>query len=349
MKTGFLLVLTFLISAASVFAQCTGSGSYVVVEGETLMLTAPQFTTLNTASWRITIGDTRGFPAGNIFSNAAGCSVNFSLPIVGNYTVAVNSSTGATTTMSVEVIDILKNRGFGHQCYVIDTSNCADIYVYGDVEATRFIDASELYSYNTIHSYGSLSVGDYATPQVFMSKSLVKLPNTSITGDLNVLGVISNSAGWLNLGSARVLGSLNVSGSTYLYRVNTISNAGNPINITGDVNAFGELFVNNQITAGNATVFGSLLVSGGSVTADNLVVKQSAVVDGNVRVTGAEDRLMGPVNIRPACDTVSPRIYQSGADMVIEIGDPTNKCVAGQVCLVGSDCASGVCNNKICT
>ncbi len=347
-KTALIIVLTFLLSAIAVNAACSGSASYQTVEGEQVRLTSPSFDQVT--NWRITAGNTRGFPLQSVFLNKTGCSANFDLPMVGNYTITVDNALGAgTATMLVEVRDVLQYIGFGHQCYVIDTSNCADIYAYGDVQATQFIDAAEIYAYDRIHSYGSVSVGNYVSPQVLINTSYARLPATTVTGDLNVRGVIrSGGVGLLTLSSADIINSLTVHGSTTLRRVTSISNAGNPIAVNGSANVSGNVNVNNNLSAGNATVSGAL--TAGQATTNNLLVRQKAIVEGNVRVTGAEDRIMGPVNLKQACDSVSPRMYRdSNGDFVIEIGNPASKCASGQACFENSDCASGTCTLGVCS
>jgi len=342
MKKIFLYVIVLLIGISSVYAQCAGNSSYQTVQGNTISLTSPSFNSVN--NWRVTT-DTHGYSQNDIFSNPSGCTVDFFMPLTGSYTIMADNAAGAgSVSMTVTVQDVLATTGFGHQCYVIDTTDCADIYAYGDIVSTGSLDAAEIYSYGRIHSDESISVGNYVSPSVFMNTTFVSLPETYITSNLDVLGMIRGTSGVTIDDDTSITGSLVVSGSTVLYQISSISNNGNPITFVGNVTNIGDLLVTGTLTSGNSTVLGSMIVTGDISSNGDVSASGDVVASGNVRVTGADDSLQGAVNLIGACDARSARVYSTGSNVVMEIGNPSATCASGQPCTVNADCSSGNCN-----
>jgi len=347
MKKLLLLPFFLLLLALGVNAQCAGSSSYTMLEGDTITLTSPSFNSVT--NWMV-ISDAHGMADSDIFSNEVGCSADFYLPIAGTYTVQADDAGGSgSVSMTVTVDDVLSTVGFGHQCYVIDTTNCADIYSYGDIVATSFVDAQEIYTYGYIHADQAVLLGGTPlSPSVILNTTFVSIPETYIAGSLEVLGLIKGSSGVTIDDDADITGDLVVSGSTYLYRVNTLSNAGNPITIIGDVDNIGDLVVTGLLNAGNLTVLNSIIAAG-DITANTISATGDIVASGNVRVTGADDRLQGSVNLIGACDARSARIYSSGSNVILELGDTSATCASGEPCTVDADCSSGSCDTSTYT
>jgi hypothetical protein len=286
-KILLLFVLVFLFNIVGALAA-----DYQVVEGESVILTASQ----DVSSW-VLVDEWRGFSAFQTFLNPQESSVEFFYPFPGTYTVSADGE-----TMTIEVLDLVEDYGFGHQCYVIDTFNCGDIGAYGDVMASNSISAGSIISQGRVHSYGAITIGDYTNPEVFMNRTFVKFPSTLITGDLFFSGLISGgSSNVVNVADElHILGDLGVDGDV-------IS--------SGDFYTEGELNVENGVS-----VLGNVIVSG-DAQIGSLDVAGDVSVAGDVYVTDDESRIMGSINFDKDCGDSGPRMYEdSTGDIIIDLG-----------------------------
>ncbi len=347
-KILIILAILLIINSASALAACTGESTVDVIEGIAI-LTASNYDSVE--NWQVTAGDTRNYP--NIFSNEVGCTVTFDLPFPGVYTVSFDNAGGAgTDSIQVTVIDTLDpSVGFGHECYELDMGNCGDIHAYGYIQATESLEAEEMIINSRVHSFNQFSLGDYYAvpyPEVFMNSTFVSLPEVEITHDLDVLGIIKGNAGTVTIEGAQITGDLSVQSSSYLYRLNTIANNGNPITIVGDLDVLGEVLVADLLTTTNLTVLG-LAVVANQLTADSAHIESNIVSDGSIRLTGAEDRFVGHLNLRHSCDSLSPRMYEEGTGIfVIELGDDSILCPDWSLCSWDGDCTSNNCTSGYC-
>ncbi|MFC2136491.1 carbohydrate binding domain-containing protein, partial [Bacteroidota bacterium] len=111
-----------------------------------------------------------------------------------------------------------------------------------------------------------------------------------------------------------------------------------------DLSAVGDLYVDDTLTANNGLAVLSDASISGTATITGNVDAGSAEVAGDVKVTTADGRLMGAVNLRKACDSASPRMYtDSNRNFIIEIGS-SGSCAVGESCVDSTDCASGTCD-----
>lgn len=307
-----MLVLALKVVSAQ---SCGGAATQGPVrQGEGVTLIAPSGVTAGTLTWTITnpiYPSIDSDPFQSAFSNPSGCNVDFNAVRAGTFTIEVTDGT-STGTISIEVEDVLETYGFGHQCYVIDTGNCGDLYTYGDIIALEAISANDIFSYGIVHSYGTITVGG----TVSLAPTLVQLPDTLITGDLDVSGNILDSSDNV------------VDISSNVHMTNNLSVDG--------VTTLSDLLVQAQLTAlAGASILGNLVVTG-DANVDTLSVSQDADVTGSVK---SEGRFMGNLNLRKTCDAASPRMYQENDDFVIELGQ-AGQCTGMEPCESDEDCNS---------
>lgn len=312
-----LLLTIFLLLAANLVAA-----TYTTVEGETITLIADQLGNSPT-TWTIVSGDLHGYPITSIFSSnpSPSNSVDFTSPITGTFTVRATQGV-SSQNLNVQVDDLLIARNFGHYCYGIDTSNCVDMQIYGSVLASQNIMATDIYGSGIIAALSSLRIGNLN--QVYLSPTLVRLPNTEINGNLNFSGYLHSYTGLITLtDDVEMAQSLNVTDTTYLYRVAYIANNGNPISIDASLDVVGSLLAEGVLTALNgAVVHGELNVyDGDALVSGNIYVGQDAEIGNNVYINDTVNgRLMGNVVLNRNCPGAATRMYQSGQDTIIEIG-----------------------------
>lgn len=117
-----------------------------------------------------------------------------------------------------------------------------------------------------------------------------------------------------------------------------------------NLDAMGNIYTDGYISVdGGGYIGGNLVVDAEALVQGNLDVENDAFVEGNVLVKQEDSRIMGSVNLKKACDSASPRMYEEGGDFIIDIGIP-GSCINGAACFEGGDCLSGYCddNNYIC-
>ncbi|MFC2134562.1 hypothetical protein ACFLTH_08090, partial [Bacteroidota bacterium] len=138
---------------------------------------------------------TSDFPS--LFSNPVegGCAIDFKAVRAGEYYVFVYKELNPDEydRLLVIVEDVYKSKGFGHECSVIDTSSCGDIFSFGDIMAFESISAGDIVSYGYVHSFGNLTVGDFFSPGVILSEDLVILPSAIVTGVVTTNNLILSS------------------------------------------------------------------------------------------------------------------------------------------------------------
>ena len=111
-----------------------------------------------------------------------------------------------------------------------------------------------------------------------------------------------------------------------------------------NLDAIGDLYVDKVLSAfGGVAIIGDIVIGGEADISGELRVFGDSTVDGNIIATQTDSRLMGSINLKHACDSVSPRMYTENGDFVIDIGTP-GTCLVGEVCTDNSDCVSGTCN-----
>lgn len=298
MRKIYLLLVLFLVSTLPLAyaAPCAGQRVYSTLEGKPVLIQATSNfnapANSNDIIWRI-----RPFRSGSLggqnfdrsvlypdeesavglfqspFERVDSCSVIFKSFKSGHYLLEVtNLLDNSTDELLVKVDDRLETQNYGHYCYELDTSSCGDITAYGDVSALEDISTRDLISYGNIHSSGYFEI----SPSVYIGSNDVRLPRTSITGNLtsdnlilsdsstitnpnpgspvvidddlsvdgdiyggsdNIINIINN----VEIGSVGTPRSLNVYGPSNLYDVDSISNNGNPIVVQGELSIHGDL------------------------------------------------------------------------------------------------------------
>ena len=179
-------------------------------------------------------------------------------PSCGNLNALLCGDFGCSIIMesnlfSVQVDDVLETAGFGHQCFVVDTTSCGDIYSYGELAVYDSMSAYSVFVYGLVYAYDEITVGS----TVSLRETLAELPDTTVTGtlfanglslsngaviinpsdvvtvddSLKVNGVLyGDDAGILNVGSNTEIGELydekdlTVSGETRLHDLEYLSN-----------------------------------------------------------------------------------------------------------------------------
>ncbi|MFH1770175.1 MAG: hypothetical protein ABH828_01320 [archaeon] len=195
----FLLLMIIILNVGMVYGACGGAGAVNGVQGENLVLTAPNPVIGSGVSWSIVSPST--YPSGSAFSGASGCDVTFNAVNDGVFIVQA-SDAGGTSQITVTLANYLTTYGFGHQCYSVNTGNCGDIESYGDVTASGLMSADNVFAFSWMHSFGDVKIGNFTAPAVILSATGVTLPATAITGGLSATGAVSAA-------SASVTGNVN--------------------------------------------------------------------------------------------------------------------------------------------
>ena len=274
-KIIILLVMLVLSASLATAISCSGTQTdYQVMEGDTIVITS----TGDSENWAVTSGPSFYQDTATLQSSSSSCEANFSAFKPGTYTVSDGGS-----DITVEVRDTFDPFGnyapYGHQCWAIDTSTCADLKNYGDIIAAGNFLAGNILSLGRIHADQRITIGDYTSPQVDLNPFSSVLPATTIVGSLTVPSLILEGAssiissndqvdiddnlvvtGNLKGGSDNVLTvdsdlevnspyDLIVWGATNLHRVESINNS-EPIDVNADLNVGGDIVVEDNITLG---------------------------------------------------------------------------------------------------
>ncbi len=319
MKKIFLLVGFLLLAASVVAAQ-----DYTTVEGEAVTLTASSLGDLST-DWSIIAGNLHGYDASDAFfpgTTTTSNTVQFTLPITGTFTVRAQQGSD-TEDLVVLVQDSLAVRGFGHQCYAINTSNCVDITAYGSVLATQNIFAGgDIFGNGMISALSSIRVGN--NDEVLLSASQVTLPDTVIEGNLNFSGVLHSDSGLITvMDDVEMNESLTVSDTTYLHHVDEIRNPSQPITVdASQLFIDGDFLTDGLLSAmAGANIVGNLFINGDAFVQNNLEVNNVANIQRDVVLEDSSGRFYGAVVLDRYCPNSGTRIYQEGQDTVIELGN----------------------------
>ncbi|NQU98734.1 carbohydrate binding domain-containing protein [Candidatus Woesearchaeota archaeon] len=290
MKRAILLIFLMLVLMLRIVsADCSGDPAYgPILEGESIVLTSPGGPTTADFDWTITspvypYDDTDPLFQ-SAFSDQSGCDITFSAVKAGTYNIHINA-TDVDEDITVDVRDVLTEKGFGHQCFVVDTQSCANVYSYGEAAFVDSLSAQDVVSYGFLWAYDKIEIGNPIT--VTITSTLADLPATTVSGLLTADGliltagasishsdpssavVIDNSLqvngqilggddGILPIGSNVEIGDddligpkdLTVYGSTTLHKIESLSNAGAPIDVNANLDVEGDVDVSGEICLG---------------------------------------------------------------------------------------------------
>jgi|FLOH01.1.fsa_nt_gi hypothetical protein len=264
------LAMAFLLIGSAYAVQCTGDTTYTAVAGEPFIVEASGVDSGHGLLWNI---NSPFYPSDYVFLNdptSNDCFAELTLIREGTHTIGVMDDY-VESTFTVNVSSPLDAYGFGHQCSDVNTNNCGDIEIFGDVEASEFISATEVYAYSLLQSLGEISAGSIGSPEVRLTSLSAILPSTIVNGivtadsltftgfgaveisspsgvvvidsDIDLQTGVIKGSNPLTIGdNVQVDGDLTVAGTTVLHDLESISNDA-PITINAGIDVAGDLTV----------------------------------------------------------------------------------------------------------
>lgn len=242
-----------------------------------------------------------------------------------------------------------------HECYEINTEECSQVDVTGNMIMTESLSAytpsSIILANAEILSSSNnaiVQVGPFASPEVILTVSRAIIPgwdsNTRFTaGDISLDSIHNKSGGPIVFGQNTLIAApLDVFGQADLGLVPFLNNPGDIIIIHETLWDVKNLTVQDIVTAYGA-YFKSLNVQGAFYP--NQYVYATGNLEGDTSVVA--NNLVGPLNLRRTCDGRSNNFRaEDGFTIRFANGD---KCASGSYCEVAGDCLSGVCNGEVCS